>query len=148
MHGLQQAANLEPNKFPIQEIRLPRVKMLVEEMKLAAAVRTPGERDGLIQYLREEVEPRKSSDLTVGELHGHYTIKCQLNMHPAFPRSVFQRVLPGFIKDVFGVIKSHDLQRSGADGSLHWYRGFHGLAFKTAAADAADAPDAASRAAL
>jgi len=129
VHGLQQAAKLEPNKFPAAEIRLPRIKMLIEEMKLAAAVHTPGERDALVQFLNEEVAPQKRCDLTVAEIHGRYVANCRVKMRPVFPLSVFQRLLPRFVKDIFCVTKSHDLRRTAADGSIHWHKGFHGLSF-------------------
>ena len=130
VHGLQQAAQLEPNKFPAAEIRLPRIKMLIEEMKLAAAVHTPGERDALVQFLNEEIAPQQRSDLTVAEIHGRYLANCRVKMLPIFPLSIFKRQLPRLIKDIFGVIKSHDLRRQGDDGSMHWHRGFHGVNFK------------------
>lgn len=131
-HGLQQAATLEPSRFPVAELRLSKVKQLVNEMRVVAALHTPGERDALVQFLSEDVVARKGSDLTVAEIHGRYSANCRTKMLPLFAASVFQRLLPGLVTDLFGVIKSHDLQRRGPDGSLHWHRGFHGLGFRAA----------------
>jgi hypothetical protein len=39
--GLQQAAALEPDRFPVSEIRMPVIMSLIQTMKVAAAYTTP-----------------------------------------------------------------------------------------------------------
>jgi hypothetical protein len=145
--GLQQARNLDSRHFPVSEIRWSNIKELVEEMKVAAAIHTAAEREGLAQALRKELEPRKGADATIAEIRQRYLVYCQRERVPIYPESVFQRVLPIVVKETFGgMVKSHDLKRPGVDGIMRCRRGFHGLGFKSESkadsADASDGPDA------
>jgi len=125
--GLQQAAVLEPQQFPVSEINLPIIKRLVQQMKIAVAVNTSGEKDALLQFVAQCVEVRKDSDVTVAEFRLANAQYCQKKNLPPYPKSVFERQLPEVLRQKFGVAKSHDLRRTSHDGTEHCHRGFRGL---------------------
>jgi hypothetical protein len=147
-HFLHEATKVD-RSFPCKEIRLPRIKELVGEIKIAAAFHTPGEKAALTKFLEERMA--RGRDVTIEELHQSYSEFCQANLFPAFPRTVFERLIPGVVKEAFGPVrKSHDIQRADSDGALRARRGFHGLSLKARpdvpdATDAPDVPDAAPK---
>ena len=127
---LQQAAMLDPQRFPVGQIRLPVIKSLVEHMKVAVAVHTPTEREVLVRCLTEQVEKRKGGNVTVAELWVVLVEYCGKRSLPCCPRRVFNRALSAVMREMYGMLKSHDLQRPGANGKMGWRYGFHGLALK------------------
>jgi hypothetical protein len=149
-HQLQLAAEFDPAGFPTNEIRLPRIKHLIEAMKVAVAVSTPGEQDTLAEFLDECLEQRAGGDVTVAELYAAYTDYCHGKAVFGCPRSIFERTVPALVRARLGSVKSHDLRRAKGDGALTWHRGFHGLGLRVRASgdpaarpDGADSPDAA-----
>ena len=74
---LQQAAALDPERFPVGEIRLPVINALVAQMKVAVALNTPSEREALMQFLGERLEKRKGRQVAVIELYDAFTDYCQ-----------------------------------------------------------------------
>jgi hypothetical protein len=143
-HHLRVAATRDPTGFPAGEIRFPRIKKLIEEMKVIAAGHTPEELDALDTFLVDCVEQRSRSYATVSELCQRYAEYCCAKGLQSLPQSIFERRLPAMVREQFGVAKSHDLRRPKGDGALKWQRGFRGLAFreKTEGAKKADGADA------
>ena len=146
-HHLHLAAQRDPANFPIGEINAPRIRKLIEEMKVAVGFHTPEEQNGWDTFLADCVETCSASDLTVAELYQEFTNHCRANALTSLPQSIFERRLTVLVKKQFGIPKAHDLRRSAADGALRWHRGFRGLALKAKTdgakgADASDAPDA------
>jgi hypothetical protein len=145
-HLLHLAAQRDPANFPIGEIKALRIRKLIEEMKIAVGFHTSGEQDAWGAFLADCVESRTGTDLTVAEFYHHYADYCRAKALPRLPQSIFERKLPGLVRVMFGVAKSHDLKRTAGDGALRWHRGFRGLALKVGtdgakATDGSDAPD-------
>jgi hypothetical protein len=129
-HHLHLAAQRDQANFPIGEISAPRIRQLIEEMKVAVGFHIPEEQNGWDMFLADCVERRTGMDVTVAEFYHHYADYCRAKALPRLPQSIFERKLPGLVRVLFGVAKSHDLKRPAADGVFRWNRGFRGLALK------------------
>ena len=140
-HHMHLAAQREPIDFPIAEIKAQRIRNLIEEMKVAVGFHIPEEQNGCDAFLADCVEKRSAGDLTVAELYQEFTNHCRAKALPRLPQSIFERKLPGLVRVMFGITKSHDLRRPAGDGALRWHRGFRGLALK-AKTDGAKGTDA------
>jgi hypothetical protein len=153
MEILRQSSTIDSG-FPTATLRPALAKQVVGEMKLALAICLPGLKETLTQFLDIRVERRNGHGLTSQELYTDYREFCHAMNRPRYLPPVFTRLIARVLEKEFGVLKSHDLERPGADGVPHSRRGFHGLTLKRQnqdqetspdAPDAADAPDGNSQ---
>jgi hypothetical protein len=121
---LQQAtsASVKAGAFPIRELRLPRIKQLMEVLKVATAVEPQNVAEGLEIYLAA-LRQDMAATLTTEEVWHDYVTFCRERCLQIYPRFEFLRIAPARIRELFGVAKAHDIQRDGKPR-----RGFRGIA--------------------
>jgi hypothetical protein len=89
------------------------LRSLVKLLKVVAVGTLPGEQDAFDRFWREAVEKAKGCDLTTEELFDAYVAHCSNHSLPAYPEGEFQRLVPDFIREHFGVCKRHSILRDG-----------------------------------
>jgi len=123
--ALQQAASATAGSFPIQELRLPRIKQLIELMRIATAVEPHNVAEALESYVAT-LRQDKAATITTEELWLDYARFCREHRLQTYPRFEFLKTAPSRIREIFGVAKAHDIQRDDKPR-----RGFRGIATAT-----------------
>lgn len=127
MIALHQFARAAGAAFPIGDIRLSRVRAIIEVMKLAVTPHQPTGRDGLREFVEHHLVRKAGASVTSHELRLSYQTFCQASQLPAEPEAAFLRTIPHLIRTQHGVGKSNSLQRDGRA-----QRGFRNLALMEA----------------
>ena len=82
------------------------------------------ESDSLRHFLRNRVEKRAGSDLTIQEIVQAYAEYCPEMGWQPLPTTVIQYQLPNLMLELFQQTKAHDIERDKAQ------RGFHNVGMK------------------
>jgi hypothetical protein len=139
---LEHWANLCDGRFPVNELRLPRVQSLIQQLKLIAATYEPDPQEGLERYVRDRLCSKLGASLTVNEIYANYEIWARQSQIGRYPRCKFYPRLPGVICDIFGGVRANNVPRwNQKKGKMTDRRGFNGLAFRPDTSDGADASD-------
>lgn len=137
--------SLREAKFPPNELRLPRVRALVAQLKMAAAFFDPDPLAGLTNYVQTRLQLKPHADVTVAEVREDYLRSSGKHPIDRYPLRRFQRLLPKVIEGVFGRWRTNDIRRWNAkEKKLTPRRGFRGLSFRDGAdrSDTTDGSDA------
>ena len=138
LHGHAQAL---PN-FPMNELRPARVKELVWEMSIVAAVTGPSAQESLEEFVRQHLIAKVGASVTSEEVYAEYLKFAKQQRITLVSRLKFSQQFPPVVLDTFNVTQVHNVLRSvGGTNRLTARRGFNGLAFKTPPPDAGDAKD-------
>jgi len=137
---LQKHAAKCPDTFSIVNNQ---VNPIVTLLKQITAAELPDERDGLVAFVRNQLERRSGADLTTSEIFSGYIENCKALGVRKYPECVFRDVLPTVIREHHGLTKSHNIRRPHeVRGEPTCRNGFNGLAFRPqSAADARDSKD-------
>ena len=141
---LTNSAALDPIGFPIHELRLPRIKLLVEHIKSVTSITRTNARESLIEYVRARLCLNPGSGLTVQDIHDDYLAYARRQNITLYPVGKFHMELPRVMLELFTVTRTNNLMRL-LPGSTRMTarRGFHGIGFKTDGTDGGDGRDGA-----
>lgn len=109
--------------FPHREIRLARVRAIVDLMKLAVSTAQPADRDVLSEFLEQRLVKKVGASVTSREVWTAYQAFCEAQQLPGETEVEFLRLLPKLVRHRFRIGKSHSLLREGQA-----VRGFRNLA--------------------
>lgn len=124
--------------FPTAELRLPRLRSMIEHLRVVAAVFEPAPQDALRTYLKSRLCARPGANVTVEEVDSDFSRYAKQHRIGRYPRCRFLRLLPKLIEEVFGIVRAHNLKRLNQEKNQKTdRRGFHNLTFR----DVADGPD-------
>jgi hypothetical protein len=138
---LQQWANRCGTHFPVNELRLPRVRSMIQELKLVAAGYEPDPLEGLEQYTADRICSKPDGNLSGEEAEQDYLQYAAQRQIGRYPLCQFRRQFPKIVQKLFGAVRAHNLLRwSDEKQKFTSRRGFNGLAFRDGK-DAADASD-------
>jgi hypothetical protein len=122
---LHNAANAMPD-FPISELKLPRIRQLIRQMKVVASV-PQAEPAALNTYCLARLTPGLGATLTTAEIWLDYVRYCKEGELTPYTRGQFLRRLSAQIRELFGLAQSHDIRRQARQN-----RGFRRLGFSPA----------------
>jgi len=124
-------AAADPNNFPANELRLPRIKSMVEHLKTVVAFTRANARESLIEYVRTRLCPKTGSTLTVEEIQADYLEYGRLKNMSLYPQAKFHVELPQVMLAQFNVSRVNRIQRpSEGTNRSTCRRGFNGVVLK------------------
>lgn len=100
-------------------------KKLIAELKVVALCQVPGLVNNLKEFVTECVEQHSGSDITIAELYAALGQYCHARHVSKLSVREFQSKITTVIKSVFGVSRSHSIQRPNGNP-----RGFRNLRLK------------------
>jgi hypothetical protein len=92
--SLSYIASLNPSNFPADELKLPRIKSLIEHIKTVAAFTRLNARETLDEYIRTRLCQKADSNLTVEEIHADYLECVKRKNMSLYPNTKFHVELP------------------------------------------------------
>jgi hypothetical protein len=137
--SLQELARRVGSVFPREELRLPRIRRIVDSIKVASAVTPPTDHETLSTYVAGRIRTRPGSSLSVEEIYQDCKDRSAKKKQRVVPLCFFSRELPRLIRERFAVTQVHNVKRPREDGKLTARRGFNGLGF--ADDESSDIPD-------
>jgi len=113
--ALQDSARLEPQHFPLAEIRPRRVEELVALMEVMTATASAiSDVAGLEEFLTKKIVHNPEADITSEELWVAYQAHCQGCGCDRYTRHEFFSLIEGRIRLLFGRTISHSIKRGTA----------------------------------
>jgi len=113
--ALQDSARLEPEHFPMAEIRPHRVEELIKLMEIMTALPSPiSDVAGMEQFLQTGIIQNPKGDVTSEELWQAYQAHCQKCGCDRYTRHEFWNLIQGKIRMSFGRTISHNIMRGTA----------------------------------
>lgn len=124
---LQTAARSFGATFPVGEIRMGRVRQILDRIRLLKTESRPSDDEVLAAFLTAHLMLMPGEDVASQELRAAYITHCQVLGRPPCPKPTFYRRIRARIRAAFGITQRHDIVRAGKK-----VRGYSGLALKTA----------------
>jgi hypothetical protein len=137
--ALQRIAALQPELFPMKELRPARIDKLVAAIKIAAPWQRPDTQDGLQRFIRERLCLKSGGSVSSQELHAAYVLFSTEHRLQMMPWSVFSREVVRSVFRVFTKTPSHSLLRRVAGTTKQTSRnGYKGICLVGERGDAGD----------
>jgi len=123
----------EPANFPAHELRLPRIRSLVETIKTLTEITRANARESLIEYIRARLCLNPAKSLSVQEIHTDYLNYGRKRNLALYPQAKFYKELPAVMLDQFTIGRVNNVLRQ-VEGTTRMTarRGFRGVTFRTA----------------
>lgn len=118
--------------FPQREMRLVRLKSLIQYLKLLTAVSRPSFCDHIRSYLSNHLLIEPGRDVTMDEIQVHFSRCAKENNIGPYSSCKLSRELSRLIRTMFGVLPSHDIRRwNDKDQKSTNRRGFRKITFRS-----------------
>jgi hypothetical protein len=117
------------------------VTSIITALKDICVIEKTDELNGLLNFLRERLERKAGSSLTTKEMFDHYLAYCKASGAAIYPERAFYKRLAVEMKYLYQACKAHDIKRSNQNGGSTDKYGFHHVAIKSIALEAADASE-------
>ena len=130
----------QPELFPSGQIRPRRLRRIVNLLRAVCADAGVDVHQSLRQFVETRLMLEPGADITSAEIRAAYEVEAELLGEPVLSRYEFHRHLPGLIRQQFGLLKLHEIERPCQDGRLTKRNGWRGLAL-TDATDSTDSTD-------
>jgi len=130
---LSKLAAADPANFPVHELRLPRIRSLVETIKTLTEITRATPRESLIEYIRARLCLNPAKSLSVQEIHTDYLRYGRKRNLALYPQAKFFKELPAVMLDQFTIGRVNNVMRQ-VEGTARMTarRGFRGVTFRTA----------------
>ena len=119
------------DEYPAAKIKFGDIKVVINLLRTICAYEPVAENTGLMDFIKDRIEPRPGGTVTSVELYDEYVRYCKIRSVLSYPRKSFFSIISEVIRREFSVLKSHCISRSSsADGKQTARNGFAGIAFK------------------
>ena len=127
--ALQRIAALQPDNFPMRELRPRRIARMMDAIRMTAT-RVPDAQDGLIRFAHEGLCVKSGNSITIEEIYGAYWKFAATHRLPVYGRLQFNRKLKQVILKTYAKRPSNSLLRPvGELKRLTSRRGYREMAF-------------------
>lgn len=103
------------------------LRIMLRHLSLVAVGDFDDEQSGLVDFVNNQCETKTGGDVTSEELFVAYRCFCQNQRLSPLTQHEFQRQLPPFVRNKFGIAQSHDIQRDGTHRRGYWNIGIKEL---------------------